>query len=109
MRPSNVFGPTWPFGPWPETGEGSCGYWAAAPANSSLLEVRGQWETGLGVTPEWKNLDWRSCGGQGLTDEAIHGGVRRAGWSGGEGSEGLSGSELEGLQRCTGAGWDSRR
>jgi hypothetical protein len=63
---------------------------------------------GLGMTPEWKNPDWRSWGGRGLTDEAIHGGVPRAGRSGGEGPDGLSGLEFEGSQRCTDARWSSR-
>jgi hypothetical protein len=61
------------------------------------------------VTAEWRNLDWRSWGGWGLTDEAICGGMHRAGRSGGEGPEGLSGPELDGSQRCSGVGWSSRR
>jgi hypothetical protein len=49
-------------------------FWAHL-ADSGEPEVRGRWEMGLGMTPEWKNPDWRSWGGRGLTDEAIHGGV----------------------------------
>jgi hypothetical protein len=33
---------------------------AAAPADSGEPEARGRWERGLGATPEWKKLDWRS-------------------------------------------------
>jgi hypothetical protein len=39
----------------------------------------------------------------------LSGGSHRAGRSYGEGPEGLSGPKLEGSQRCTSAGWSSRR
>jgi hypothetical protein len=60
-------------------------------ADSGEPEVKGRWQRGLGTTPEWKNPDWRSWGGRGLTNEAIRGGAHQAGRSGGEGPKGLSG------------------
>jgi hypothetical protein len=42
-------------------------------------------------------------------ERAVRGGMHRAGRSYAEGPEGLSGLELEGSQRCTSAGWSSRR
>jgi hypothetical protein len=42
-------------------------------------------------------------------EQAVCGGTRRVGRSGGEGPEVLLGLELEGLWRCSGAGWSSRR
>jgi hypothetical protein len=51
-----------------------------------------------------KESNWRSWGGRGLTDEAIHGGARRAGGSGGEGPEGWSGRSWKGHRGASARG-----
>jgi hypothetical protein len=77
--------------------------------------VQGWWSTAHGAGRSYSAARCSGCGQIGRRDAGagcprwLSGDGHRAGRSGGEGSEGLSGPELEGSQRCTSAGWSSRR
>jgi hypothetical protein len=90
------FRPAWPFGPWPETREDSvhgARRWRRLESGEPV--ARGGVECSLGRCRVHGESDL-GLGARGISPaRGLHSGARRAGRSGGVGSEGSSGLELE--------------
>jgi hypothetical protein len=77
--------------------------------------ARGWWSVARGAGRSYSTARCSGCGRICRREAGVgypwwlDGGGHRAGWSNGEGPLGLSGSELEGSQRCIGVGCSLRR